>query len=172
MIRSLESKDKGGMLEWMLDPVVMKNFRFISDNATLETAENFIVSANEAMEKKEAYHFAIVDDMDGYIGTVSLKNVDWNALNAEYAICIKRDCQGKGYGEKATREMLKKGFEDLGLKRIYLNVLSENTAAIALYRKIGFIYEGEFRQHVSIGGKMHSLRWYSMLLDEYKALTQ
>ena len=168
MLRNLEDKDQQGMLEWMQDSAVVKNFRFNFDNATLETAQNFIIRANKAMEEREEFHFAIVDDMDHYVGTISLKNLDWKALTAEYAICVKGNCQGKGYGAIATREILKKGFEELGLRRIYLNVISENKTAIALYKKMGFIFEGKFRQHIYIRGQIYSLCWYSMLLEEYR----
>jgi len=46
-------------------------------------------------------------------------------------------------------------------------VLAENKKAIHLYEKCGFVYEGEFRKHLFLKGKFRTLKWYSILREEY-----
>ena len=49
-----------------------------------------------------------------------------------------RDLYGKGIGTAATLQMLRHGFLDLNLRRIYLSVLASNVAALRVYEKTGF----------------------------------
>lgn len=167
MLRKLEKKDVLGMLEWMHDPEIYRFFRFACENNNEEDASRFILQAQNDFEVNKHRHYAIVDEHDEYLGTISLKDIDMNSLNAEYAISLRKGAQGKGIATIATKEILRIAFEDIGLNRVYLNVLSENAAAIRLYEKCGFVYEGEFREHISIRGNMHSLKWYGILRDEY-----
>lgn len=60
-----------------------------------------------------------------------------------------------------------KAFFQYGLHRVYLNVLSNNIAAIKLYERCGFRFEGEFREHFVIEGTYVNLCWYGMIKDEF-----
>ena len=44
-------------------------------------------------------------------------------------------------------------FQDLGLLRLYLFVLEDNTPAMRVYEKCGFIVEGKLRRHAFKEGK-------------------
>ena len=169
-LRKLQSKDAKGMLEWMKEPTINQYFRFDSSSVNRDTVEQFIIDAQEKFEKNETYHYAIVDEGNEYLGTVSLKDIDHLAKTAEYAISLRKCAQGKGIGSWATREILRIAFEEKGLHRVYLNVLTKNKMAIKMYKKCGFIYEGEFKEHLFIKGELQSLQWYAMLYDEYKRL--
>lgn len=164
-LRVLENKDAPFMLEWMKDKRVNRFFRFDSENIDEKSVEEFI--KNSFKSDNNSYHFAIADDNDEYLGTVSLKKIDLKARSAEYAISIRYSAQGKGVGKFATQKILDFAFNELNLNRIYLNVLSENKNAICFYEKQGFTFEGEFYHHINIRGKLKSLKWYRMMRCEY-----
>jgi len=166
-LRKLEIKDMDGMLEWMKDDESRKLFRFSSDSAKPEKVISFIENASVEPIEKGSVHFAIVTEMDEYLGTISLKEIDFEVRKAEYAIALRKMARGKGVGVAATKLILDKAFKELNLNKVYLNVLSNNKRAIRMYEKAGFLFEGEFRQDICINGKMQSLRWYSMLKEEY-----
>lgn len=166
-LRRLEEKDAENMLEWMNDPDIQKNFRFPAKRRDREQVLQFIRNAETRPIDGKSIHFAIVDEYDEYMGTISLKEVDMTARNAEYAISLRKKAQGRGIGSAATKEILRLAFEEFGLQRVYLNVLSGNSRAIALYEKCGFVYEGEFRNHLFLRGEYQSLKWYAMLKEEY-----
>lgn len=168
-LRKLEKKDAEGMLEWMHDKEIQKCFRASMVNKTREDVLNFIESASIIPEDGQDVHYAVVDDEDIYLGTISLKNICFNDGNAEYAISLRSSAQGKGIGRQATHMLLKKAFEEIGLQRIYLNVLSENKHAISMYEKCGFIYEGEFRKHLFLRDKYYDLKWYAILKEDYES---
>lgn len=166
LLRSLQEKDNIYMMEWMKDPRVNCFFRFNSENVTIESVTEFI---NSCAKNKTNYHFAITDNNDKYQGTISLKNIDFDAKTAEYAIALRYDAQGKGVGKFATEEILKYAFDVLKLNRVYLNVLSDNINAIKLYEKCGFVFEGEFKKHIKIKGQLKNLKWYGILKENYYA---
>jgi RimJ/RimL family protein N-acetyltransferase len=163
-LRDLQPKDAPGILSWMKDPAVNCFFRFSGDAVTLASVEAFI---EKSKDKSKNLHLAIVDDNDTYMGTISLKEIDTDARNAEYAISTCSHVHGKGVAFDATREILRIAFEDLHLHRVYLNVLEENERANHFYLKCGFVYEGQFREHVFIRGTLKNINWYSMLASEF-----
>ena len=72
--------------------------------------------------------------------------------------------QGKGYGTAVMRRIAEMGFRELGLKKISLNVIIFNLAAIACYKKVGFTVEKVMEENLRIGEKKWSS--YHMALTE------
>jgi diamine N-acetyltransferase len=158
-LRQLQLKDTDGMLEWMYNAELMENFRFDASKMTREKAEEFILqSHNDLIDK----HYAIVSDEDEYLGTISLKNIDQESKNGEYAIALRKKVIGTGAAREATKLLLEKAFFHLELEKVYLNVLSENKRAIRFYEKYGFVKEGEFKKHVFSNGRLQDLCWYAI----------
>lgn len=171
-LRNLEVKDAPFMLEWMHDPQIQKCFQKNMLEMSLNDAEQFCRRSkdNQLTEENHDLHYAIVDTSDEYLGTISLKNIDSHSMSAEYAISTRTCIQGTGAAGEATELLLTKGFRELELHRIYLNVLSDNARAVRFYEKCGFVYEGEFRDHIYLEGKWKSLKWYGMLETEFKKM--
>lgn len=166
-LRELHEKDAPLMLEWMHDSEIQKSFKKDMLNAQIEDTKKFCLSATipalNDVVSGDSIHMAIVDESDEYLGTISLKNIDFDNMSAEYAITTRKKVHGKGVAFKATGLILKKAFEELGLHRVYLNVFADNLPAIKLYEKSGFVFEGEFIEHIKRGGEYVNWKWYGML---------
>lgn len=162
-LRKLELKDIEGILEWIKDSSINCYFRFDPDSIDEKSIEEFILESHNDIKN---YHFAIVDANDEYLGTISLKNIDNINKNAEYAISLRKSSIGKGISKSATEEIISFGFKDLDLNKIYLNVYSDNIRAIKFYEKMGFKYEGEFKNHIFFNGKYKSLKWYGIFKED------
>ena len=138
-LRNLEVKDVPFMLEWMHDPQIQKCFQKNMLGMSQDDAEEFcrITAENQRNKENECsdIHYAIVEEQDEYLGTISLKNIDRVSASAEYAISTRICVQGRGVAQEATRLILQKGFNEMGLHRVYLNVLSDNTRAVRFYEK-------------------------------------
>ena len=68
---------------------------------------------------------------------------------AEFRIALHPDMLGQGVGRKLAGMTIRKGFEELGLKRIYLIVRKSNHRARTLYQYCGFRDTGECRKEVN-----------------------
>lgn len=77
--------------------------------------------------------------------------------------------KGQGYGRAALRTVKKVAFDDLGAHRLWLDVMSHNTRAKALYDSEGFAVEGVLREAVRVSGGFESLVVMSMLKPEFAA---
>ena len=166
-LRQLQRKDCIGMLEWMHDIEVARYFRDDMLDKTEKDVLEFIDRADIVPLHGKSVHYAIVEEADEYLGTISLKSIDLRDKNAEYAISLRKTAQGRAVAYLATRELLNIAFHEFDLERVYLNVISENKRAIRLYEKCGFIYEGELRDHLFIKGNYISWKLYGMIEDEY-----
>lgn len=163
-LRELKVKDVDRMLSWMHSEESKEIFAKDFNNYTKEDVTKFAKSKNT----KENINLACVNEEDEYLGTVSLKNIDYDNSNAEYAISFMKEAQGTGAAMFATLEILRIAFEELNLNKVYLDVLKTNKRAIAFYEKIGFTQEGEFRNHFKKNDKFVDLLWFSMLKEEFK----
>ena len=132
-LRDLEYKDAPFMLEWMHDKSVTCKLQTNFAEKTLEDCKAFIESANNKINN---LHMAIVDVMDKYMGTVSLKNI--TKVCAEFAITIRKEAMGKGYSQYGMKEIIRIGFDDMELENIYWCVAPDNNRAIHFYDKNGY----------------------------------
>ncbi|MCR4682473.1 MAG: GNAT family N-acetyltransferase [Clostridiales bacterium] len=158
-LRPLSSKDAPYMLEWMTDPEITRFFRFDASKVELRTCEEYIENAAKA---ENAAHFAIVDENDEYLGTISLKDIDTENRCAEYAISTRKKAHGTGAAAQATKLLLDHAFNTLGLERVYLNVLADNGRANAFYRKAGFRFVREEPDALELRGERKTLNWYEI----------
>lgn len=163
-IRELQKKDAPFMLEWMHDENVTEYLQANFKEKTLSDCEAFIEATKIDTNNK---NWAICNDADEYLGTISLKNIDYKNSNAEYAISMRTIAQGTGASRFATERVLQIAFEEMELNRVYLNVLVDNVRADKFYNKMGFIYEGTFQKHLFVSGAFRDLKWYGITRDVY-----
>ena len=171
-LRPLKEKDAPLMLEWMHDVEIQKSFQKNMMNMKLQNAIDFCKTSEIPKVLQSGYnlHFAIVDEEDEYLGTISLKAIDMENRTAEYAISTRRKVHGKGIAKHSTILLLEKAFDEYELHKVYLNVLTDNEAAIHLYEKCGFKLEGEARECLFKDGKYTNLKWYGILKSEFNQI--
>lgn len=64
---------------------------------------------------------------------------------ASFGLCVHPDDQGKGVGGALLRALVDLADNWLNLVRVELTVAADNTRAIALYERHGFVHEGRAR---------------------------
>lgn len=134
-LRPLNKKDAPQMLEWMHDESVVENLQANFAAKTLADCENFIRSC---VDTSENLHMAIVDEADEYMGTVSLKHIRKDRKDAEFAITIRACAMGRGMSSYGMKEIIRIGFENMGLDTVYWCVSDKNARAVRFYDKNGY----------------------------------
>ncbi|WP_367302971.1 GNAT family N-acetyltransferase [Clostridium sp. DSM 17811] len=106
---------------------------------------------------KSSYNKAIVDKTnEKLIGYTGIAQISETNLSGEYFIFIgDKSYHGKGIGTFVTKEIVNKGFQELGLNRIMLTVSEKNIGAIKAYTKANFKIEGVMKQAFYREGKFH-----------------
>ena len=88
---------------------------------------------------------------------------------AEFQIIISPDYQGKGLASRAAKLAMDYGFTVLNLYKLYLIVDKENEKAIHIYRKLGFMVEGELIHEFFINGQYRNTIRMCIFQQQYLA---
>lgn len=129
-----------------------------------------IFSLKESIEwyKKNKPDYWIIRSEGERVGYFRLSNYSKENKNIYIGADIHPKYQGKGYGYSSYLLFIPFLFETYDLHKITLEVLSNNSGAIRLYEKIGFIYEGSKREEVFKDGVYINSNIMSILKDEWK----
>lgn len=133
-------------------------------------AEEWISGHQDGYAQEKRVPLAIT--LDGgrtVIGAISLMSVDKRHERAEIGYWLGRDYWNKGYCTEAVREIVRFGFERLGLHRIIAEHFTRNPASGCIMRKIGMKHEGTLRQHVRKWDKFEDVELYGILKSEWSS---
>ncbi len=77
------------------------------------------------------------------IGSVYLKNSDYNQLTSEWGFYIgESNYRGRGLGKRILYKFLETFFDTMGFKVLNTKVMSDNAVALHIYRAFRFIETG------------------------------
>ena len=107
------------------------------------------------------------DEPDELLGSVSLRRFSRDR-RAELGYWLGADAWGKGYATEAAGALVDFGFREMGLSRIYAQVLAGNVASCRVLEKLGMLHEGLRRRHIRKGKTLHDVVLYGMLRDEWR----
>lgn len=102
--------------------------------------------------------FIICDNENLPKGMVGLYDINWIHRTCEIGIYIgDKTSHGSGYGKEACR--LIEGFakDYLNIRKIKLNVVIDNEAALNMWKTLGYVKAGELVNERFIKGEYHSL---------------
>jgi len=126
-------------------------------------AEEWISKQQAAFDEDKIVNFAIDDgELTGAMGLV-LKGDGV----AEIGYWIGVPFWGRGYASEAAAEVIRYGFEERGLMRIFAMHYSRNPASGRVLQKVGMRYEGTLRQHRKKWDEYVDLVCYGLLRDEW-----
>ncbi len=86
-----------------------------------------------------AYYLVAEDENKKIIGACGYRDLCGEADITN--VCVIPEMRRKGIAEKMLRKLMENGLEQ-GVRDFTLEVRSENSAAIRLYEKLGFVSEG------------------------------
>ncbi len=132
-------------------------------------AEEWISTHEEAFEKGKGMNFAITfKEKDTLIGAIGLFTKKQHRLG-ELGYWIGEPYWNRGYCTEAAREVVRYGFEDLGLNRIQARHMTKNPASGRVMEKIGMQREGTLRQSLYRFDAFEDAHIYAILREEYEA---
>ncbi len=171
-LRPFELHDADKVRELAGEYAIAKTTLSIPNPYPEGVAEEFIRDSHEGSARKNRYMFAIVHNLDDeLLGTISL-NVTTEHKRGEIGYWMGKAYWGHGYTTEAARRLLKFGFEELDLNRVYAFAFSTNPASSRVMQKIGMTYAGTLIQHVFKWDQYQDLVAYGILKSAYQELTK
>ena len=103
------------------------------------------------------------------IGHFSLLFSSLEHRQGEIGFVVHPDHHGHGYALEGAREMLRLGFEELGLHRIIGQCDARNVASAGLMERLGMRREAHSRQSVWFKGRWADEYFYAITREEWLA---
>ncbi|MEM1358826.1 MAG: GNAT family N-acetyltransferase, partial [Bacteroidota bacterium] len=111
-----------------------------------DTAETFLRQRIAGWLLQQDYALGIwLNETTELIGYVHLFELNWEVPSAEISFWIDRELVKKGLMTEVLARVIRFGFKQLELEKIYLRTLSDNYASQRLARRVGFSREGDLR---------------------------
>lgn len=153
VLRDLEEKDLPFLAEYANNEKISNNLRdAFPIPYTIEDARNFY---NLVKDEKPKTNFAI-EFQGKYVGNIGLViGTDVYRNSAELGFFIGEPFWNKGIVSKAVDLMVKYGFDELNLVRIFSIVFDYNKASQRVLEKCGFVKETVFRKSITKHGNIY-----------------
>lgn len=130
-------------------------------------AHNWLRLSREVHRLGEGVTFATELKATGeFVGSIGLK-IDPRSDRAEVGYWLGVPYWKQGLMTEALAAVLRFGFEELKLNKIFANHTTQNPGSGAVMRKNGMVKEGELVEHVKRDGQYHDLAQYRLTRREY-----
>lgn len=149
MLREMVPTDAADVLVFRGDPIVQKydDPPIQSLQESLEFIEE--MRRDDADQKQQTWAVALKesDSVVGLVGLQFLNPGDQYHRRAEIGYGIARAFWGQGIGSEVVRAVVRYGFEQLELNRIYARTIVVNFESVRMLERLGFVREGTQREY-------------------------
>ena len=121
-------------------------------------------------ENKNLYHFAIrAREDDRLIGKADVQWIEWTNGNGWIQLGIGSvEDRRKGYGTQTLNMLIRFAFAELNLFRVSARIPEYNEAALALFKRFGFVEEVRRRQALDRDGRRWDLLVFGLLSSDWQ----
>jgi RimJ/RimL family protein N-acetyltransferase len=152
------------MYRWMQDTAVREGIGLKSEPSLEKTRAWLERAASDASVRAFA-----VTLRGEHVGNVVLDEIDAPLGSGRLSVYIGEvGARRMGVGKAAVALAVARGFEELGLRRIWLKVHARNDAAVAIYEALGFVFEGRLRDAFPLGGEHVDALLMGILAPEWR----
>ena len=144
------------------DAEIVRQWRFDFDNydyfyeftPTSKFANEFWVQAT--LKKQSEINFIVENkETKTSIGMISIIDIDYRNHKCELGRVLIGDkkFRGQGIGSEMVNLLIDYAFNHLNMRKVYCEVFADNTNALHLYKKSGFLVEGTLKSHIYKNGQ-------------------
>lgn len=170
ILRDFKATDWKQVHEYATDPEVVR-FMLWGPNTVEETQFFVDVAIQKQREKpRRTFEFAVtLKDGGNLIGAAGVRLCPGDDASADIGYCYNKSYWRQGYSTEACERLLKLGFEEMALHRMYATCDLENIGSAGVLRKCGMRQEAHFVQDKYIKGKWRDTLLFAILRDEWDA---
>ncbi len=172
LLRIFAEADIPGLITLAGNYGVAKNTLNIPHPYTNADAQHWLQLTRQGHAQGTAYAFALelraTGEFIGGIGLTLAPRFD----RAEAGYWLGQPYWGRGLATEALAAVLRFGFGELGLNKIYATHIASNPASGRVMLKNGMLKEGELAQHTKRDGHYHDLWQYRLTRQEYAQLAE
>jgi UDP-4-amino-4,6-dideoxy-N-acetyl-beta-L-altrosamine N-acetyltransferase len=164
-LRPLNAQDQDRLLAWRNAPEVAA---YMYSDHPITPDEHARWFAAIAGDKRRDYRIIEVDGAP--VGLANFYDIDRAQGRAAWAFYLADPAvRGRGVGAYVEYLMIERAFGELGLRKLWCEVLASNAAVWKLHAKFGFQQEARLRAHVVKNGEPQDVIGLGLLWDEWVA---
>lgn len=171
LLRPYEPDDVDAVLDLNRREDVVRYLNWdVMDRAAAQALVDRRVGQTRIEREGEGIVCATALKADGrFVGEVMLRLISETSRQGEVGWLIHPDVQGRGLATEGAREMLRLGFEEMGLHRITAECDPRNGASIRVMEHLGMRREAHFRESMLVKGEWVGSMIYAILAAEWRA---
>ena len=154
---------------WLSDPeVIAYSLTLFQELKTVAQVADWLArTLQDQRSLNLGIYLTETQELIGYAGITNISRVN---QSGEYFILLgDKPYWGRGIGTTVTRQVVTRGFQELGLNRVMLTVSVPNEGGVKAYLKAGFQVEGRLRQACYRQHAFHDKLLMSALKSEWRA---
>ena len=133
---------------------------------SVEDAERLIDWYEQKLKERKAIRWGIAyKNSPVIVGTCGLYSISPDKAKIGYDLNSKY--WGMGIMSEALPEIINYAFSDLGINRVEVYIMMENSGSFGFIKKLGFTLEGTLREYEYFKGKHHDMAIFSLLKKEH-----
>ncbi|NLC65082.1 MAG: GNAT family N-acetyltransferase [Erysipelothrix sp.] len=168
ILRPIEKDDAQALYEYSSDPLVTE---YVSYNTYKSMHDAYDSLQHFFLNRDPNKHFnalaIILKESQRMIGTVDSGPIQMGDT-VEIGYVLHRDYWNQGLMTEAVMCYVRHLFEDKNIRRIEITHLKQNEGSRRVIEKVGFVYEGDRRQHTKFGDTYVDMPFYSLLKGDLK----
>jgi ribosomal-protein-alanine N-acetyltransferase len=169
ILREFMEEDWKAVLEYQSDPLYLRYYAWTgrTEAEVREFVGWFLKSQKEQPRAK--FQLAVtLRDGNRLIGNCGVRINDMALREGNIGYELDPRHWGRGYATEAAREIVRFGFEELCLHRIWSWCVAENVGSARVLKKVGFLEEGYLREKEFYKGRWWDQRVFGLLDREWK----
>ncbi len=133
-----------------------------------QDAERYVRSRVAAMQQERGAAFTLRTHAPAvFVGFAELRDIEREHALAELSFWLAVESRGRGFMAEALAALLRYGFRDLDLNRIYAHHMVRNPTSGRVLSRLGFQAEGILRQRVRKWGLFEDVVVQALLRSEW-----
>lgn len=165
-LRAIEKEDLPILMEWRNRPEYRRYFREYRELSSVHQGRWF---ESKVTGDSHTVMFSIVGlSSKELLGACGLCYIDWVNRNADFSIYIGKDRLyiDEIYAVDAARVMMRYGFEELNLHRLWAEIYDFDIKKQKMFETLGFSFEGRHKEQHWTEGKWCDSLYYGKIVDE------
>lgn len=175
ILRMMTVDDAKDLFEFYSNEDHLKFLPFKKHTSVLDTKKFIKLFFLDNYHQGNISHYAIVlKSNNKVIGNIGFNNIKPTDTEGEIGVCLNPMYCGNGLIHEILIEILRYGFSDLKLNRIYAIAFDGNNSSINILKHYNFNFVGEVVQRKRIKGKIKNTlcHVYDMYSNEYTNKTK
>jgi RimJ/RimL family protein N-acetyltransferase len=164
ILRDFVADDWPAVLAYQRDPRYLRLYEWTDRSP--EEVQQFVgmFLEQQRQQPRTRFQLAVTLKSDGrLVGNCGIRLSAAGSHEAEIGYELAPDEWGRGYATEAAQEIVRFGFEELGLHRIAAWTVADNVASARVLEKIGMTLEGRLRDKECYKGRYWDVLMYGMV---------